>query len=257
MLTWLSARGRAPIVVVAYHRVADDAATDWTVGTAPFQRQVAWLKRNFDLVSLPEAQRRVVSAANRTPTVSITFDDGYADNCTAALPLLLKQRIPFTYFVTSGAVLDGQFFQHDLNLGLRLQPNTRQELRELVAAGVEIGSHTRSHANLGVLQDSGLLYDEVVGARDELQDALDCPIRYFAFPFGQHENLSPAAFALAASAGYEGVVSAYGGYNFPGDDSFHLQRPCVDGPEMKLKNAVMLDPYKLWKISRYQYISGK
>jgi peptidoglycan/xylan/chitin deacetylase (PgdA/CDA1 family) len=240
-------------VVVAYHRVADDAATDWTIANDVFRQQLRWLRRHFELVSLSEAQRRVASPTNHTPTLSITFDDGYAANCTAALPLLLRNRIPFTYFVTSGAVLDGQYFEHDLNLGLRLQPNTPEQLRALVAEGVEIGAHTRTHANLGQPHDAATLYDEVVGARDELQEALNCRIRYFAFPFGQHANLSSAAFALAAEAGYEGVVSAYGGYNFPGDDPFHLQRPCVDGPDLKLKNAALIDPYKWWKIPRYQY----
>ena len=253
MLARLSARGRAPIIVVAYHRVADDAATDWTIATSVFRRQMGWLRRHFDLVSLPEAQRRIASTTNHTPTVSVTFDDGYADNCKDALPLLLRERIPFTYFVTSEAVLEGRFFEHDQDLGLRLQPNTPEQLRELVSDGVEIDAHTRTHANLGHLPDAGRLHDEVVGARDELQEALDCRIRYFAFPFGQHANLSRAAFALAAEAGYEGVVSAYGGYNFPGDDPFHMQRPCVDGPDLKLRNAATLDPYKLWTIPRYQY----
>lgn len=253
MLSWLTARGRAPIVVVAYHRVADDAATDWTIATDVFRRQMAWLRQRFELVSLSEAQRRVASKTNHTPTVSITFDDGYADNCRSALPFLLRERIPFTYFVTSGAVLKGQYFEHDQKLGLRLEPNTLEQVRDLAADGVEIGAHTRTHANLGQLHDPAQLYDEVVGARDELQEALDCRIRYFAFPFGQHANLSQEAFALAAAAGYEGVVSAYGGYNFPGDDPFHIQRPCVDGPNLKLKNAVVLDPYKLWTIPRYQY----
>ena len=253
MLSWLVARGRAPIVVVAYHRVADDAATEWTIATHVFRRQVAWLKRHFDLVSLQEAQRRVAAQTNHTPTVSITFDDGYADNCRVALPLLLRERIAFTYFVTSSAILEGQCFAHDQALGLRLQPNTLEQVRQLVAEGVEIGAHTRTHADLGRLHDPRELYDEVVSSRDELQTALGCQIRYFAFPFGQRANLSRAAFALAAQSSYEGVVSAYGGYNFPGDDPFHLQRPCVDGPDLKLKNAATLDPYKLWTIPRYQY----
>ena len=253
MNAWLVAHGRAPIHVVAYHRVADDGATRWTTSNAVFRRQIAWLKERYELVSLKEAQLRVADEENRQPTVSITFDDGYAENCDQTLPLLLRHRIPLTYFVTSRAVLDGEHFQHDLNLGLRLPPNTPVQLRELAAAGVEIGAHTQTHADLGKLNDPQRLYDEVVGARDDLQAALGCRVRYFAFPFGQHANLSRAAFALAAEAGYEAVVSAYGGCNFPGDDTFHLQRPCVDGPEMRLKNWVTLDPYKFLTIPRYQY----
>src|SRR5262249_898815 len=160
----------------------------------------------------------------------ITFDDGYADNCRFAWPLLLREQIPFTYFVTSTAVLDGQYFPHDLAMGNHFKPNTPEQLRELLAAGVEIGAHTRTHPNLGRIDDPDQLYDEVVTARDELEAALECHIRYFAFPFGQYRNLNTAALRIAADAGFDGVVSAYGGYNFPGDDPFHLQRVGVDGP---------------------------
>jgi len=252
-LKWLSQRGKAPIVIVAFHRVADDAATRWTTPTHVFRQEVAWLSRNFDLVSLEEAQRRVASARNRLPTVSITFDDGYFANCQTALPLLIGQGIPFTYFVTSDAVLHGACFNHDLELGKRPLPNTPEQIRELAAAGVEIGAHTRTHADLGSIDDPDRLYDEVVSARDELQSAIGCPIRYFAFPFGQHANLNPQAFQIAAAAGYEAVVSAYGGYNFPGDDAFHLQRPCVDGSLARLKNWALPDPCRLWTIPRYRY----
>lgn len=251
--SWLSAQGRVPITIVAFHRVADDTATSWTTHTDVFRRKVAWLRKRFDLVSLEEAQRRIASASNRTPTVSITFDDGYFDNCRDALPLLLRQRIPFTYFVTSDPVLRGGYFEHDLRLGLRHRPNNVEQLRDLVAAGVEIGAHTRTHADLGRIEDSHRLRDEVVVAREELQSALRCHIRYFAFPFGRHENLNRLAFQIAADAGYEAVVSAYGGYNFPGDDTFHLQRPCVDGSAARLKNWAMPDPYKVGTILRYQY----
>jgi peptidoglycan/xylan/chitin deacetylase (PgdA/CDA1 family) len=253
MNAYLAARRRVPISVVAYHRVADDAATPWTISNAVFRRQIDWLSKRFDLVSLAEAQRRVAAGENCRPTVSITFDDGYADNCRQALPLLIRKQIPVTYFVTSGAVLCGDYFDHDQRLGLCLAPNTCKQLRELVAAGVHIGAHTRTHVDLGAVVNPSQLHDEIVGARDELQEALGCPIRYFAFPFGQHANLSRAAFEMAETTGFDAVVSAYGGYNFPGDDSFHLQRPCVDGPESRLKNWVTVDPYRLWSIKRYQY----
>jgi len=70
-------------------------------------------------------------------------------------------------------------------------------------------------------------------------------VRYFAFPYGQHENLSTAAFRVARQAGYDGVCSAYGGYNFPGDEPFHLRRIHAD-PEMpRFKNWMSVDPRKL------------
>ena len=250
---WLKGQGRVPILVLALHRVADDTATSWTTHTDAFRRKVDWLRKRFDLVSLEEAQRRISSPVNDRPTVSITFDDGYSENCRDALPLLLRHKIPFTYFITSDPVLRGSYFQHDLRLGLQLPPNTVGQLRELAGAGVEIGAHTRTHADLGAIHDPRRLHDEVVVAREELQSALDCRIRYFAFPYGRHENLNPQVFQLAADAGYEAVVSAYGGYNLPGDDAFHMQRPCVDGAVTRVKHWAMPDPCRQRNLRRFQY----
>ncbi len=237
--------GRVPIVVLYYHRIADDRANDWTVSNRTFARHVSWLQKRFELISFQEAQDRVRRGTNDRPCVSITFDDGYAENCHEAIPLLIKRRIPCTYFVTLQNVLDGEPFAHDLALGHPLPPNTVEELRAMADAGVEIGAHTYTHADLGSVTDPQQLRYEVVSAGEDLQEAVGRPIRYFAFPFGQHVNLTQAAFDLAYEAGYEAVCSAYGGFNFPGDDPFHLQRIPADQTMIRLKNWTTIDPRKL------------
>ena len=238
-----SRAGRAAVMVIFYHRVADETPNDWTISRRYFTRQIDWLAENFDLVSLSEAQDRL-RTGNPRPAVSITFDDGYADNSDFALPLLIERQIPCTYFVASDFVIRGEPFPHDVAAGAPLAPNTIEQLRELAAAGVEIGGHTRTHADLGRLASRAHLHDEIVGGRDALQDALGCEIRYFAFPYGLLQNLSPVAFEVCRRTGFAGVCSAYGGYNFPGDDPFHLQRIHADPQLLRLKNWLTVDPRK-------------
>src|SRR5262249_606977 len=182
-------QGREPIQILFYHRVADDRPNAWTIGTRAFARQIEWLRRRFDIVSLAEAQSRITSGRNDRPTACITFDDGYADNRRSAIPLLLSHRIPFTYFVSTNHLLGGERFPHDLEAGQLLEVNTLAHLRELASAGVEIGAHTRSHANLGGQLSFEETFDELVGSKHELETALGCKVRYFAFPYGKHENL--------------------------------------------------------------------
>jgi peptidoglycan/xylan/chitin deacetylase (PgdA/CDA1 family) len=255
---WQNARrcrqGRAPIMVLFYHRIADDRPNDWTASNATFARQIKWLKRRFDMVSLAEAQRRICTGRNDRPCVSITFDDGYADNGVHALPLLIAERIPCTYFVATRNILEGTPFPHDVARGVPLAPNTAAQIRELSGMGIEMGVHTRTHVDLGRIQDPLLLYDEIVAAREELESLTGREPRYFAFPFGQRANLNPMAFRLARQAGYAGVCSAYGGFNFPGDDPFHLQRIHVDDDMIRFKNWVTVDPRKLRAVERYQYV---
>jgi peptidoglycan/xylan/chitin deacetylase (PgdA/CDA1 family) len=249
----LGAAGQAPAIVLTYHRVSDDYSNGWTIRPREFAEQMNWLRWNYELVSLEEAQRRIRARSNDRACVAITFDDGYAENCRMALPMLIALRIPCTYFVCTDNVVRGVPFPHDVEQGFSCAPNTVEQLRAIARAGIAIGAHTRTHANLGGIHDPVRLRDEVIVAGEELQDVVGMPVRYFAFPFGQHSNLNPAAFQLAYEAGYDGVCSAYGGYNIPGDDPFHLQRFCVDGPSIRMKNAVTIDPLKQWQTRRFFY----
>lgn len=238
------AEHRLPIAVLFYHRVADEHPNPWTISNRDFARQIAWLARHFELISLKEVQHRIRTGDNTRPAVSITFDDGYAENCQEAIPLLIKERIPCTYFVTLGNVLHGEPFAHDVALGHPFPANNCEQLRAMADAGIEIGAHTYSHADLAQIHDPKELYREVVTAGRELGRLVGRPVRYLAFPFGQHVHLNVRAFQMAQAAGYHAVCSAYGGYNFPGGDSFHLQRFHAD-ELIRVKNRATVDPRKL------------
>jgi peptidoglycan/xylan/chitin deacetylase (PgdA/CDA1 family) len=234
---------RAPWMVLFYHRVADDRLNPWTISHRAFERQMHWLRAHFDMISLAEGQRRLQTGNDR-PAVTITFDDGYADNCRRAMPLLIELKIPCTYFVTTQNILAQRPFPHDVKLGHPLSANTPAEIRALADAGIDIGAHTRTHADLGRVHDPRTLREELLVPQQELEHITGRPVRYFAFPYGQHTNLSQAAFDLARTA-YDGACSAYGGYNFPGDDPFHIQRIAVDDELVRMKNWLTLDRRKL------------
>src|SRR5690606_30975615 len=121
--------------------------------------------------------------------------------CDAAIPLLLKRRIPFTYFVSTQIVRDQTAFPHDLEAGLRLRPNTITELRAMADAGVEIGAHTRTHADLGKSIDPDWLRDEITGSIEDIEQWTGRRPQSFAFPFGQTTNITPEAMRVAREAG--------------------------------------------------------
>ncbi len=179
-----AARCMEPVSVLFYHRVADQHPNGWTMPTAMFARQIRWLKERFDVVDLAEAQLRIASGRNSRPTVAITFDDGYSENIEFAVPLLLTEELPFTYFVSTNHVFGNRPFPHDVDAGRPLEPNSLSQLRELAAAGVEIGAHNRNHVHLGVVSVD-VMEAEIVGSKRDLEQALECEVRYFAFPYGQ------------------------------------------------------------------------
>ena len=246
----------APVCILFYHRISDRHENEWTMPTRVFEQQMDYLEANCDLVTLETAQRLMNGVTStKRPAVCITFDDGYGDNVDFALPLIIDRQIPCTYFVSQHHVASGEPFPHDVARGCPLPPNTIAELRDMSEAGIEIGGHTRSHVDLGQITDEKRVYDEVISAGIDLAAAVGQRVRYFAFPFGLEPNLHPLAFAMAQAAGYEAVCSAYGGYNFPGDDTFHLQRIHADPCMLRLKNWLSVDPRKIRLTHRYDYRS--
>ncbi len=133
------AAGMAPLMVLFYHRIADDRANGWTHSNRLFHQQIHWLKRHCELISLEEGQRRIRNLHNDRLAACITFDDGYAENCDQAIPLLVEEKIPCTYFVSSAHVLEGQRFPHDVAASCEGRPNTIQQIREMARCGIEIG----------------------------------------------------------------------------------------------------------------------
>jgi len=101
---------RSGIVCLNYHRIGDGRASPfdrglWSATADGFDRQLGWLKANFDVVSpgdLPEVLR-----ARRGRHVIVTFDDGYLDNFTVAYPILRAHRLTASFFVATGFIDDG------------------------------------------------------------------------------------------------------------------------------------------------------
>jgi peptidoglycan/xylan/chitin deacetylase (PgdA/CDA1 family) len=237
--------GTLPICVLFYHRVADWCPNDWTTPAETFRREIDWLREHFDIVTLAEAQRRIAAGKNDRPTACITFDDGYADNFDFALPYLLREKIPFTYFVCSQHVLRQEPFPHDVATGNPLRPNRADEIALLAKLGIEIGAHSRSHVELSMTLGAEEMKEEIVGSKLDLEDITGKPVRYFAVPYGTPDKMSQEAFRVACLAGYQGVCSAYGAYNLPGQDPFHIRRIHADPEFVRFKNWMTFDPRKL------------
>ncbi|HKQ61353.1 MAG TPA: polysaccharide deacetylase family protein [Candidatus Polarisedimenticolaceae bacterium] len=116
--SWLGL-ARMPLII-AYHRVVEDFAEAargslpaMLVSVRTLERQLDWLARHFELISLEEIGPRLERGGRRKPPCAITFDDGYADVYTHALPLLLRKGIPAGIFVVTDLVGTRGLHAHD------------------------------------------------------------------------------------------------------------------------------------------------
>lgn len=241
----LAEKSAAPISVLFYHRVADSDPNDWTISRDQFRRHVDFCQQRLELVDLAEVQRRVREDDSRTAAVSLTFDDGYQDNCDFALPLLIERRIPCTYFVTTSNIRNKTPFPHDQRAGKVLPVNTVKQIRDASDAGIEIGCHTRNHIDFRCVYDSKIVREEIIEAKDELEQMIGKRVRYFAFPYGLPQQLTQMAIEAVHEAGFEGFCSAYGAYNLIGQDSFHIRRCHGDPQFSRFVNWLSFDKNKL------------
>jgi glycosyltransferase involved in cell wall biosynthesis len=178
--------------ILAYHEIAADASASVllpdSVTAGDFERQMATLREGpFNVVSLEKLIALMESGEAIPPaTVVVTFDDGYRSTYTRALPALLKYDIPATVFLAA-AFIGLQTPFPWLAPGAMDEPGTAlplnwEEVRELRAAGVEIGSHTFTHPFLPMLDCDGIDY-EIRVSRMVIEDNTGQTVRLFALPF--------------------------------------------------------------------------
>ncbi len=187
--------------VLMYHSIADEAPAairDLVVSPARLRDQLTALGHaGYALVGLTEALRRRARDP-RVRVVALTFDDGFRDFLTAALPVLAHCGANATLYQSVGHIGRSANWLGDAApvVGPLL---TWAELAEVSAAGIEIGNHSLVHHPLDVLplrQVAG----EVRTAADRLRQRLGVPVRSFAYPHGYH---SRAVRAIVAAAGHD------------------------------------------------------
>ena len=103
-----------PTLILCYHSLGpDDEVMDaWTVArVSDFCRQIAFLRRHFDIVSLDEALQ--TSPAPNKPRAVITFDDGDVGLFTHLLPIVEAEALPVTLFIATAQIESGQPYWFD------------------------------------------------------------------------------------------------------------------------------------------------
>jgi len=215
LLSRLARGGCAPTMLM-YHGTPGGAALP-----APYSLHARQFLGHVEVFRLLGWPTRCVSELDNPPigpALYITFDDGYRDNHTHALPALTEAGLRATWFVPSARVGGRADWGA---LSPEQQPlMSCAELNELAAAGMEIGAHSRTHADLSRLQGDAL-EDEVAGARRELEDLLGRPVQSFAYPFGAHTATTVEA---VAAAGYTHACSTRAGRLHAGDGPWRLRR---------------------------------
>lgn len=272
------------LTVLTYHRVGprgaagelDDGVLD--AEPAQFAKQLALAREHFEPVGIDDVVAWLRGAPLPKNPLLVTFDDGYLDCRTVALPILQKHGIAATFFLATDYITERRLFWWD-RIALLLK-RSRREVLELTVpdaerlplgsarseaerrllqivkkrrgldldaflddvaraadvhiapeeertlvdrylmtwddvsamaqAGMDIGSHTRSHRILQTL-DEASLDDELEGSRRDLEDRIGRSVRSIAYPVGYPVANYPRIVRALARSGYEVGFSAASG----------------------------------------------
>jgi peptidoglycan/xylan/chitin deacetylase (PgdA/CDA1 family) len=204
-----------------YHSVSTVAGPlrDLAVPPGQLADQLAALKSaGYRLVGLSEALDLLDSGSSEK-LLALTFDDGYRDFRTAALPVLDQAGARATLYASVGHLggSAGWLGRRSPGFGPML---SWAELDEVAAAGVEIGNHGLIHHPLDVLPGWQLRH-EIVKARDELEQRLQQPVRSFAYPHGYHGR---RVRGMVAWAGHDNATEVGRRLHTPAEPRFAIPR---------------------------------
>ena len=162
--------------VLMYHGIGWEQGQDWpaslVINPPLFEEQLQYLTNaGYHIVSVEQLAERFVKGETVDKYIALSFDDGYKNNYTEALPLLEKYRAKASFFVVNR------------DIGSPIHMN-EEEIRGLIRAGMELGSHTMNHTPLTTIEDKYLAW-ELSSSRYFLKKQFDRYIvRTIAYPNG-------------------------------------------------------------------------
>jgi peptidoglycan/xylan/chitin deacetylase (PgdA/CDA1 family) len=212
-----------PFPVLLYHSVDDDPRDEvarWSVSEQQLADHLAVLRdggwSTITMTDLVELADRGAALPDRC--VAVTFDDGFEDTLTKALPAM--DGMVGTVYVTSGWLRDGPRAE----AGSPGRMLTTRQLAEFGHAGWEVGVHGHRHVALDAVSRSAAALD-VRDSKHLVEDALGRATSSFAYPYGYHDK---QVQRLVRDAGFGHAVGVKNAHSHAHDDRWAIARITVE-----------------------------
>ena len=180
-----------PILMYHYIRSADQGSDslgyDLSVTPDDFNSQMAWLHERGYIGVRMDGITRCLRGEAPCPikAIALTFDDGYADGYTDALPVLKRYGLIATFYIVTNFVGQPGYM-------------TWEQVAELRDAGMEIGAHTIDHLDLRTLDPTEMLR-QIAQPKSDLESKLRISVTSFCYPAGFYD---PAIEEMVRASGY-------------------------------------------------------
>ena len=198
----------APILL--YHHIGTDGDVDNRYYIAPevFEEQLQALRDwGYTGVTVSTIVDTLIHGGSLPEKpVAITFDDGNEDIYEAAFPIMQRYGFPGTFYIVANRLGSPGF-------------TTVDQLKEMTAAGWEIGSHSMSHIDLTINHD--VIWQEMANSRIRLEQTIGVPVLTFAYPFGK---VDPTVIQRVEEYGYQAGMGLGISYEHTWGSLYYLNR---------------------------------
>jgi peptidoglycan/xylan/chitin deacetylase (PgdA/CDA1 family) len=224
-----------------FHSVGEEGAALCTGEDAPqlpeeaFREFLSWLVDNATIVQARELARLIGARRfYRDRFAALTFDDGFEDNFTVALPILKEFGVTATVYVTAGMIRSDPAAAGE---GL-----TEEQIREMHAFGIEIGAHSLTHPHLDQIPIDAATH-EIRRSREIVADLVSAPCEGFCYPYG---GVNAAVADAVRSCGFDYAVTTED--RFPNSrDLFNLYRTVLPAETGRTEFAIRLCGANRWR----------
>jgi peptidoglycan/xylan/chitin deacetylase (PgdA/CDA1 family) len=207
--------------VLIYHRVGGGSGDELDVSLPEFERQVDELDAHL-VLPLGDAVERLQRGLS-SPSVVLTFDDGFRDLYENAWPMLRERSLPFTLYLATAYVGGTMSWPGSTAQDRSAEGVTWEQVREMVASGLcTIGNHTHNH-----VPPERLSEDELDLCTAYVEELIGVTPEHFAYPWGRPAPPADPFLRARFRSAATGVV----GRNLPGDDLLRLRRVPVRGSD--------------------------
>jgi peptidoglycan/xylan/chitin deacetylase (PgdA/CDA1 family) len=219
------------VAILMYHSISDHATLkfkQFTVSPALFADHMAYLHQHtYTPITVTQYVQSLshgsdaISSLPERPVV-LTFDDGFADFFTEAMPVLKQFNFTATLYVATAFVNStSRWLQREKEM---MRPMvTWEQLAEISAQGIECGSHGHRHLQLDMLP-SPVVQEEIVSSKLLLEQHLGGNVSSFAYPFGY---FTAGVRRKVQEAGYTSACAVKHAMSSETTDHFALARLLV------------------------------
>jgi peptidoglycan/xylan/chitin deacetylase (PgdA/CDA1 family) len=214
--TWVfNEPGQVVVPILLYHHVEGDVSySRYNVSVPDFRAQMQALHDwGYTAIPISLLLDALIEGAELPPKpIVITFDDGNRNVYENAFPIMQEFNFPGVFYIVGNRVNSGTDIAH------------APELREMVVAGWEIGSHSYTHTDL--TEDHSIARYEILQSRLDIEEDLGVEVQTFAYPFG---TVDPYLAQKVQDYGYRAGMGLGASWTHTWGSIFYLNRIEIHG----------------------------